>query len=350
MPARVKLLPKVSTSVSGPVEGAVAATHRVFATRALPDGVLADLATRVDLVTWPERRAPSAAELAAHGNASDGLLCLLTDRIDAALLDACPRLRAVSSVSVGVDHVDLAAATARGIPVGHTPGVLTETTADLTFALLLAAARRVAEGDRFVRAGSWVPERVWEPDLLLGRDVHGATLGLVGLGAIGQAVARRAAGFGMRVLGWSRTRRAIEGVTWTELPELLAAADFVSVHVALTPATRWLLDAPALARMKRTAMLVNTARGGIVDETALAEALRDGRLAGAALDVFAHEPLDAESPLRALPNVVLTPHVGSASQATRARMALLAVRNLEAALAGERLPHCANPDVYQPRR
>lgn len=323
------------------------AARRVFATRALPDGVLVDLATRVDLVTWPERRAPTPGELAAHASTSDGLLCLLTDRIDASLLDACPQLRAISSISVGVDHVDLAAATALGIPIGHTPGVLTETTADLAFALLLAAGRRVAEGDRYIRAGAWVPERVWEPDMLLGRDVHGATLGLVGLGAIGQAVARRAAGFGMRVLAWSRTRREVPGVEWVELPELLAAADFVSVHVALTDDTRGLLDAGALARMKRTAVLVNTARGGLVDEIALADALRAGRLAGAALDVFAREPLDPASPLLALPNVVLTPHIGSASQATRARMALLAVRNLDAALAGERMPHCANPAVYE---
>jgi glyoxylate reductase len=319
---------------------------RVFATRALPGGVLADLATRVELVTWPERRAPTPPELAAHASASDGLLCLLTDCIDGGLLDACPRLRVVSSVSVGVDHVDLAAATERGIPIGHTPGVLTETTADLTFALLLAAARRVAEGDRWVRAGEWVPERVWEPDMLLGRDVHGATLGLIGLGAIGQAVARRAAGFGMRVVAWSRTRRELPGIEWLELPDLLAAADFVSVHVALNDDTRGLLDAAALARMKRTAVLVNTARGGIVDEDALAEALRDGRLAGAALDVFASEPLPATSALLTLPNLVLTPHIGSASQATRARMATLAVRNLEAGLAGERMPHCANPAVY----
>jgi len=324
-------------------------TQRVFVTRSLPGDVLDGLASRVELRTWPERRAPTPDELRAAVAPCDGLVCLLTDRIDAALLDAAPRLRAVSSVSVGVDHVDLEAATARGVPVGHTPGVLTETTADLAFALLLAAARRVAEGDRMIRAGQWVPERVWEPDMLLGRDVHGATLGLVGLGAIGQAMARRAAGFGMRVLAWSRTRRDVAGVAWCELPDLLARADVVSVHVALTAETRNLLDAAALARMKRGAILVNTARGGIVDEAALADALREGRLGGAALDVFAREPLDPASPLLDLANVVLTPHVGSASLATRSRMAALAVRNLEAALAGERMPHCANPAVYENR-
>jgi glyoxylate reductase len=323
-----------------------AAPQHVFVTRSLDERTLADL-TRVDLDVWRERRAPTPVELIERSSACDGLLCLLTDRIDAALLDACPRLRVVSSVSVGVDHVDLAAATARGIPVGHTPGVLTETTADLAFALLLDAARRVCEGDRFVRAGSWVPERVWEPDMLLGRDVHGATLGLIGMGAIGQAVARRAAGFGMRVLAWSRRERPVPGVEWTSLDALLGASDFVSVHVALTPETRGLIGADAIARIKPGAILVNTARGGIVDEVALAAALRDGRLGAAGLDVFSREPLDPASPLLALPNVVLTPHIGSASEATRAKMVTLAVRNLAAALAGERMPHCANPAVYE---
>jgi glyoxylate reductase len=323
--------------------------RRVFVTRSLPERALADLARDVDLDVWSERRAPTPAELTQRASSSDGLVCLLTDQIDAELLAACPRLRAVSSVSVGVDHVDLAAATARGIPIGHTPGVLTETTADLAFALLLDAARRVSEGDRFVRAGSWVPERVWEPDMLLGRDVHGATLGLVGLGAIGQAMARRAAGFGMRILAWSRRERRVPGVEWTSLDALLAESDFLSVHIALTGETRGLLGPAAIARMKPGAVLVNTARGGIVDEAALAAALREGRLAGAGLDVFAREPLDPASPLLALPNVVMTPHIGSASQATRAKMVTLAVRNLRAALAGERMPHCANPAVYDRR-
>jgi len=319
---------------------------RIFATRSLAGAPLAGLAHRCDLDVWPARTAPTPEQLASRSRDADGLLCLLTDRIDAALLERCPRLRAVSSVSVGVDHVDLDAATARGIPVGHTPGVLTETTADLAFALLLAAARRVAEGDRFVRAGEWTPDHVWEPDLLLGRDVHGATLGLVGLGAIGQAMARRAQGFGMRVLAWSRTRRDMPGVAFASLDSLLPAADFVSVHVALNADTRGLLGESALARMKPGAVLVNTARGGIVDEDALADALRSGQLGAAGLDVFAREPLDPASPLLRLPNVVLTPHIGSASEATRARMVELAVENLLAALAGKPMPHCANPAVY----
>jgi glyoxylate reductase len=223
--------------------------------------------------------------------------------------------------------------------------VLTETTADLALALMLAAARRIPEADRFVRAGSWTPERQWEPDLLLGRDLHGATVGLVGLGAIGQAVARRLAGFGGRILGWTRSGRAVPGVEPATLPELLASSDFVSLHVALTDETRGLLGPEAIAVLKSGAILVNTARGGLVDETALADALRSGALAAAGLDVFEQEPLDPGSPLLDLDNVVLAPHVGSASVRTRTRMADLAVDNLLAALAGEPMPACANPEA-----
>src|SRR5262245_36171769 len=222
----------------------------VFATRALPGDAFAALAERVDLRIWPGPGAPPAAELRSESARAEGLLCLLTDRIDRALLDASPRLRVVSSCSVGLDHVDLAAARERGVRVGHTPGVLTETTADLAFALLLAAARRIAEADRFVRAGGWTPETSWAPDLLLGADVHGATLGVVGLGAIGRAVARRAQGFGMRVLGWSRSGRAVPAVESRPLEALLAESDFVSLHVALAKETRGLLGAAELAGMK----------------------------------------------------------------------------------------------------
>jgi glyoxylate reductase len=311
----------------------------VFATRALPGDAFAALGERVALRVWPGPGAPSAADLRRESARAEGLLCLLTDRIDRALLDASPALRVVSSCSVGLDHVDLGAARERGVRVGHTPGVLTETTADLAFALILAAARRVAEADRFVRAGGWTPERSWEPGLLVGRDVHGATLGIVGLGAIGRAVARRAQGFGMRVLGWSRSGRAVEGVAARPLDVLLAESDFVSLHVALAPETRGLVDAAALARMKPGAVLVNTTRGGVVDEAALVAALRSGHLAGAGLDVFETEPLPAASPLLALPNVVLLPHVGSASIATRSRMAELAVANLLAGVEGRPLPN-----------
>jgi glyoxylate reductase len=314
---------------------------RVFVSRRLPGGGLARLADVSDVDLWTGEGAAPPDALREHARCADGLLCMLTDRIDADLLAACPRLRVVSSCSVGLDHVDLAAAAARGVVVGHTPGVLVDTTAELAFGLLLAAARRLAEADRFVRAGGWTPERTWEPDLLLGRDLAGATLGVIGLGAIGQAVARRAGAFGMRVLGWTRSGRQVDGVEPRPLDALLAESDFVSIHVALAPETRGLLDAQALGRMRPGAILVNTARGGIVDEVALVQALRSGRLGGAALDVYEHEPLDPVSPLLDLPNVILTPHIGSASVATRTRMADLAVDNLLAGLEGRPLPHPA---------
>ena len=317
------------------------ARPHVFATRRLPGAALERLASAVDLAIWPRREAPSSEALVDGCRDAEGLLCLLSDRIGADLLAASPRLRAISSVSVGLDHVDLAAATARGIRVGFTPGVLTETTAELALGLLFAAARRIVEAEREVRSGGWT--QAWDPSGLLGSDLHGATLGVIGLGAIGRAVATRAGALGMRILGWSRSRRDVPGVEAVELDALLERSDFLSVHVALTPETRGLLGARALGRVRRGAILVNTARGEIVDETALADALRSGRLGGAALDVFAREPLPAGSPLLGVPNLILTPHIGSASVATRARMAELAVDNLLAGLAGRPMPHCANP-------
>ncbi len=302
-------------------------------------GILTPLQERSEVDIWDGEGPPPAAELRKRASGADGLLCLLTDRIDASLIEGCPRLRVISSMSVGVDHIDLVAAGRRGILVGNTPGVLVETTADLTLALMLAAARRIPEADRFVREGRWTPERPWAPDMLLGVDLHGATLGLVGLGAIGQAVARRALGFGMRVVGWTRSGRPVPGVDSVSLEQLLQEADFVSVHVALTNETQGLLGPDEIAAMKPGAILVNTARGGIVDEPALAAALTSGHLKAAALDVFASEPLQADSPLLATPNLVLAPHVGSASVRTRQRMARLAVDNLAAGLDGRPLVH-----------
>jgi glyoxylate reductase len=317
----------------------------VFVTRDLPGDALSRLAEASEMRLWRGAGAPAPGALQEGAREAEGLLCLLTDQIDASLLDACPRLRVVSSCSVGLDHVDLGEATRRGIPVGHTPGVLTETTAELAFALLLAAARRIPEADRFVREGHWTPARSWEPDLLLGRDLHGARLGIVGLGAVGREVARRASGFGMRVLGWSRSPGEVPGVERVPFPDLLSASDFLSIHVALTPETRGLVGADEIARMPRGAILVNTARGGIVDEMALLAALESGRIAAAALDVFESEPLPAASPLRRAPNLILAPHIGSATIATRSRMADLAVENLLAGLQGRPMPACANPEV-----
>ena len=321
----------------------------VYVTRALPGSALTRLDSVARVRCWPGPGGPTRTALEDGLREAEGLLCLLTDPVDAALIAAAPRLRVISSCSVGLDHVDVAAASARGIPVGHTPGVLTETTADLTLTLMLAAARRIVEADRFVREGAWTPERRWEPDMLLGRDLHGATVGLVGLGAIGQAVARRLAGFGCRILGWTRSGRTVSGVEPAELDALLAESDFVSLHVALTEETRDLLDADRLAAMKPGAVLVNTARGGLVDEAALAEQLRSGALAAAGFDVFAEEPVDPAHPLLPLDNVVLAPHIGSASIRTRMRMAELAVENLLAGLAGEALPACANPEALAAR-
>jgi glyoxylate reductase len=305
----------------------------VFVTRALPGGALERLAAAHEVEIWPARTPPPADELRRRMGSADALLAMLTDRVDATLLDAAPSLRAIANYAVGTDNVDLDAATARGIPVGNTPDVLTETTADLAWALLMAGARRLAEGDRFVRAGEWGP---WEPDTLMGTDVHGATLGIVGFGRIGQAVARRASGFGMEVL---HTRQ-------TERDDLLRRSDFVSLHTPLTDDTRGLIGARELGLMRPHAILINTARGEIVDTGALIDALRSGGIGGAALDVTDPEPLPGDHPLLSPSQVTVVPHIGSASVRTRAAMADMAVDNLLAALAGERMPHVANPQVY----
>src|SRR4051812_46373630 len=300
---------------------------RVLVTRRLPFPALDRLAAaghKVDV--WPAPLPPAPDDLRARVRPAEALLCLLTDRVDAALLDDAPQLKAVAVMAVGTDNVDLAACRARGIPVGNTPDVLTEATADLAFALLLAAARQIPKATADARAGAW---RTWEPAGWLGADVHGATLGIVGAGRIGQAVARRAAGFEMRIL----TRRA------TPRPGLLAAAAFAPLPVPLTDDTRHLIDAAALERMKPTAILVNTSRGPVVDQRALADALHRHEIAGAALDVTDPEPLPADDPLHEAPNLIVVPHIGSATSSTRARMADLAVDNLLAALAGEPMPH-----------
>jgi glyoxylate reductase len=304
---------------------------RIFVTRALPFPALERLRAEHEVEVWPEPEPPPEAALHAGARAADGLLTMLTERVDAALLDAAPRLRAIANLAVGTDNIDLAAAAARGIPVGATPGVLTDATADLAFALLLAVARRLPDGEREVREGRWAP---WQPSHGLGADASGATLGIVGRGRIGEAVARRAQGFGMEVLHSSRS-------SGLPLAELLARADFVSLHVPLTPATRHLMGADALARMRPTAFLVNTARGGVVDQVALREALERGTIAGAALDVTDPEPLPGDDPLLSAPNLLVVPHIGSATVRTRSRMADMAADNLLAALAGRPMPHPA---------
>jgi len=309
---------------------------RVFVTRRLPGDALKRLEAEHEVEVWPERLPPPPAELRARAREAEGLLCMLTDPVDRALLGAAPRLRAVANLAVGTDNVDLEAATERGLPVGFTPDVLTETTADLAVALMLAAARRLPEAEAAVRAGDWL---TWEPDRLLGRDLHGATVGIIGLGRIGCAVARRLEGFGVELLHTSR-----EG--GTELEHLLARSHFVSLHCPLNPETEGLIGAEALRSMRADAILVNTARGPLVDTAALAVALTSGEIAAAALDVTDPEPLPSDHPLLGAPNLVVVPHVGSATHATRESMAGIAVANLSAALRGERMPHAANPEVY----
>jgi glyoxylate reductase len=322
---------------------------KVFVARIIPDDGLRKVTEATDAAVWEDELPPPRAELLRSVEGCDGVLTLLTDRVDAEFLDrAGAQLKVVSNYAVGFDNVDVPECTRRGIPVGNTPGVLTETTADLAFALLMAAARRVAEGDRYVRAGKW---KTWGPMLLMGPDVHGATIGIVGFGRIGQAVAKRAAGFGMTILYHDVDELPADvtrplGATYVPMETLLKRADYVSLHVNLTPETTHLINKAALRAMKRTAVLVNTSRGPVVDGRALFEALRDGEIFAAALDVTEPEPLPADDPLLTLDNCLVVPHIASASRATRGKMAEMAADNLLAGLRGERLPTPVNPEVY----
>ncbi|MCC7363859.1 MAG: D-glycerate dehydrogenase [Dehalococcoidia bacterium] len=313
----------------------------VYVTRELPGRPLELLRSAGHTVdTWPGELPPPADVLRERLRDADAAITLLTDRITGELLDDCPNLRVVANVAVGYDNVDPAVAAEHGVWLTNTPGVLAETTADFAFALLLAAARRVVESDRDTRAGGW---KTWSPTGFLGPDVHGATLGIVGLGEIGQAVARRALGFDMRVLAYTRTPRDVPGVSRVAgLRELLAASDFVSVHVPLTGQTQHMFGRDAFAAMKPGAVFVNTARGGVVDQEALVAALRERRIAGAALDVTDPEPLPLDHALYTLPNVIITPHIASASVATRSRMAEMAARNVIAVLDGKEPPNAVN--------
>lgn len=314
---------------------------RVFVSRRIPEAGLSLVRAAADVDVWDDELPPPRAAILERVRGVAGMLTLLTDRIDAEVLDAAgPGLRVVSNFAVGYDNIDVAACRARGVVVGNTPGVLTETTADMAFALLMAVARRLPEARDFVRDGRW---RTWGPMLLLGKDVHDATLGIVGFGRIGREMARRASGFGMRTLYHSRRPappqvEAELGARFVPFEELLASSDFVSVHTVLDEHTHHLIDARALARMKPGAILVNTSRGGVVDQAALAEALRSGHLFGAGLDVTDPEPLPADDPLLTLPNCLVVPHVASASERTRDRMAEKAAANLIAGLRGEPLP------------
>lgn len=320
---------------------------KIVVTRQPVGDAVATLGRHGDVWLWSEDRPIPADLLLEQIPDAHGLYSMFTDEIGEDLLDAGPNLRAISQMAVGVDNIDVTACTERGIPVGYTPDVLTEATADFAFGLLLAAARRIAEARDFVRRGEW---ELWSPDMLLGRDLHGSVIGIVGLGRIGTAVGRRAAGFDARILYHNRSRnREAERELHAEycvLNELLGRSDHVVLLCPLTDETHHLIDADRLSRMSPHANLVNCARGPVVDLDALYHALKEGRIGGAAIDVTEPEPIPPEHPILELDNCIVTPHIGSASVSSRSAMGDLAASNLISALEGERMPHCVNVEVY----
>jgi glyoxylate reductase len=320
---------------------------KVFVTRVIPDKGLDLVKEACDVDVWQGDLPPSRDELLRHLHGVNGLLCLLTDTIDGELMDAAgSQLKVISNFAVGFDNVDVNAATARKIPVGNTPDVLTDATADFAFALMMSAGRNLLGGDRYVRSGQW---QTWSPMLLLGMELKGATLGLIGFGRIGKAVARRAMGFDMRVIYHDPTERGIDldvKAESVDLDTLLKESDFISLHTPLTPKTRHLMNVDAFSKMKPNAVLVNTARGPVMDPDALYEALKSKQIFAAGLDVTEPEPLPANHPLLTLENVIIMPHLGSASTTARDMMAWMAAQNLLAGLKGNRLPNCVNPQVY----
>jgi len=321
---------------------------RVYVTRILPKEAMDRVNSFCDAKTWDGPLPPPRDVLEENVVNIEGLLSLLTDKIDAELMDKAPKLKVISNYAVGFDNIDIPAATKRGIIVGNTPGVLTETTADLAFALMMAAGRRIVEGDKEVRAGKW---KTWGPMTLLGQDIHGATLGIIGLGRIGASVARRAKGFGMKIIYYDIIRNEnVEkelGIKYTDLNSLLSQSDFITIHTNLTKETHHLISSKQFDLMKRTGILVNTSRGPIVDNMALYEALRSKKIAYAGLDVTEPEPLPADHPLLTLDNVIVVPHIASASVASRTKMGLMAADNLIAGLKGEMPPNPVNPQVLK---
>ena len=321
---------------------------KVYVTRLLPKAAMDKIHDFCEAKVWEGELPPPRDVLLSNVVGMEGLLSLLTDKIDGELMDKAPTLKVVSNCAVGFDNIDVKAATQRGIIVGNTPGVLTDTTADFAFALMLATARRVAEGDRIVRAGKW---KTWGPMILLGPDVHGATLGIVGLGRIGSAIARRAKGFGMNLIYTDviRNKQAEDefGIKFVDMDTVLTQSDFITLHTNLTPETFHLIGAKQFEKMKKTAILINTSRGPIVDNMALYEALKSGKIAYAGLDVTEPEPIPANHPLLTLENVIVAPHIASASVATRTKMGVMAADNLIAGLKGEMPPNPVNPEVLK---
>ncbi len=326
---------------------------KVFVSRKIAPKALDRIAGATEMELWEGELPPPRDVYLEKVRNIDGLLSILTDKIDAEIMDAAPRLKVVSNLAVGFDNISVPEATSRGILVGNTPGVLTETTADFAFTLLLAAARRVVEGHQYTQKGQW---KTWGPMILLGHDVHHATMGIIGSGRIGMEMAKRARGFDMKIIYYDVVRRKPEeeaalGLEYVaDLQELLSRADFVSVHVPLTAETRHMIGAEELAAMKPTAVLVNSARGPVVDPKALYEALKNKQIFAAGLDVTEPEPIPMDDPLLTLDNIVIAPHIASASVATRTKMANMAAVNLLAGLNGELPPNCVNPEALQKQR
>ncbi|MBU1106725.1 MAG: D-glycerate dehydrogenase [Candidatus Riflebacteria bacterium] len=322
---------------------------KVFVTREIPQAGLQVLSQHFNVEVWPHYAPPTKTQLVEKISDCEAMISLLSDKIDAEVFAAAPKLKIIAQYAVGYDNIDVQEASRRNIRVTNTPEVLTDSSADFAFAQLMAVARRVVEADRYVRNGQW--QVAWHPSMMLGYDIHAATIGIIGAGRIGQAVARRAQGFSMKILYYSSSAKSEferkTGAQRVELDTLLREADFVSLHVPLTASTRNLINAEKLALMKRTAFLINNSRGPVVDEKALYEALKAGNIAGAALDVFAGEPTPADNPLLTLDNVVVAPHISSASHATRARMAEMVAENLVAFFAGKEPPDLINPEAFK---
>ncbi|MGY5855680.1 MAG: D-glycerate dehydrogenase [Candidatus Thorarchaeota archaeon] len=324
--------------------------QKVFVTRKIPQEGLDMLSGRFEVSVWPSEHPPSSKEIIDEARNCEGLITLLSDPIDANMISQLPNLKVIAQYAVGYDNIDINEATRRGIIVTNTPGVLTETTADLTWSLIMSTTRRIVEADQYIRGGKW--NVAWGPELLLGSDIHGATLGLIGMGRIGRAVAKRAQGFNMKILFHSRSHNeeiaALEKLVSaqsTSLETLLRESDIVSIHVPLTSETHHMIGEVELGMMKKGAILVNTSRGQVIDQDAVYSALISGYLGGAGLDVFREEPIPKDSPLLGLTNVVLVPHIGSASNKTRTTMATMCAENIVAALNGERPPNIVNPEV-----
>ncbi|MEM0096009.1 MAG: glyoxylate reductase [Candidatus Bathyarchaeia archaeon] len=328
------------------------AKPKVYVTRELPERGMKIIKERFDAEVWPEYGPPPKDEIIRKARDVDALVTLLSDKIDSEVFDAAPKLKIIAQMAVGYDNIDVAEATKRGIYVTNTPGVLTETTADFAWALLMAIARRVVEADKYVRSGQWKVS--WHPSMMLGRDVHGATLGILGAGRIGTAVARRAKGFNMKIIYYDVIPMPPEvekelGARRVDLDTLFREADFLSIHVPLTKETYHIVNEEKLRLMKKTAYIINTSRGPVVDEKALYKALKEGWIAGAALDVFEQEPTPMDNPLLKLDNIVVAPHIASASYETRSKMAEMVAENLVAFFEGRQPPNLVNPEVIKIR-